>query len=73
MYKFIKNNLKKDKKYKEISTLYKKYVNSTNYNTERKSRILNNFEIDFLGFKFFLSNFKFNIFDEGFSKNFFQF
>ena len=74
LYKFIKNNLKKDKKYKEISTLYKKYVNSTNYNTERKSRILNNFEIDFLGFKFFLSNFKFNIFDEGFfQKIFFNF
>ncbi len=72
--KFIGINLKKDKNYKKISILYKKYVNSTNYTLERKSRILKNFEIDFIGANFFDSKSRFNIFDEGFfQKIFFNF
>ena len=53
---FIKDNLKKNKNYRKILFLYKKYVNSSNYSSERKSRMLKNFEIDFLGFKFLNNN-----------------
>ncbi len=63
---FIKDNLKKNKNYRKILFLYKKYVNSSNYSSERKSRMLKNFEIDFLGFKFLNNNSNFLVFDEGF-------
>ena len=46
--------------------LYKKYVNSSNYLSERKSRMLKNFEVDLLGFKFLNKNPTFLDFDEGF-------
>lgn len=72
--KFINRRLKKDKKYNKILPLYKNYINTTNYTSERKSRILKNFEIDYLGAKFFNAKLKFNIIDEGFfQKIFFNF
>ena len=71
---FLRNNLKKNKRYDKILYLYKNYINTTNYTIERKSRMLKNFEIDFLGAKLFNSKFKFNVFDEGFfQKIFFNF
>jgi len=71
---FLSQNLKKNKNYSKILSLYQNYVNTTNYTTERKLRILKNFEIDFLGATLFNSKFKFNVFDEGFfQKIFFNF
>ncbi len=71
---FITQNLKRNKDYSKILPLYKNYINTTNYSNERKSRILKNFQIDFMGAKFINSNYKFNIYDEGFfQKIFFNF
>ena len=71
---FIIHNLKRYKNYLKILSLYKNYINTTNYTNERKSRILKNFQIDFMGAKLVNSNFKFNVYDEGFfQKIFFNF
>lgn len=71
---FLKKNLKKHKNFKIIFNLYKNYINTSKYTFERKQRIFKNFEIDYLGQKFFKSEKKFNIIDEGFfQKIFFNF
>ena len=71
---FLKQNLTKIKGYKKLASLYKNYVNTTNYTKERKFRMFKNFEIDFLGNKLLNSKYNFNIFDEGFfQKIFFKF
>ena len=71
---FIKDNFKKNKNYHKILLLYKKYINSSDYSIERKSRMLKNFEVDLIGFKFLDNNFNFSVFDEGFfQKIFFKF
>ena len=71
---FIKDNFKKNKNYNKILLLYKKYINSSDYSAERKSRMLKNFEVDLIGFKFLDNNFNFSVFDEGFfQKIFFKF
>ena len=71
---FITQNLKRYKNYLKVLSLYKNYINTANYTNERKSRMIKNFQIDFIGAKLIDSNFKFNIYDEGFfQKIFFNF
>lgn len=68
---FITKNLIKDKSYKKIIILYKKYISTTKYTNERKYRALKNFEIDYLGSKLKKKNTKFEIVDEGFFQKIF--
>ncbi len=71
---FITQNLKRYKNYLKVLSLYKNYINTANYNNERKSRMLKNFQIDFIGAKLIDFNFKFSVYDEGFfQKIFFNF
>ena len=71
---FIKQKLKLDKNYKKVFSIYKEYVETSNYTNERKVRMLNNFKFDFLGAKLNSEKNYFNIIDEGFfQKIFFNF
>ena len=69
--KFLNNHSKKVNDYNKILYFYKKYINCSTYSSERKKRMIKNFEIDLIGFKFIDNKFIFNIFDEGFFQKIF--
>ena len=49
---FLNKEVKFDKNYKKIISIYKEYLKTANYTKERKLRMLTNFQLDYFGCKY---------------------
>ena len=63
---FLNKEVKLDKNYKKIVSIYKKYLKTANYTKERKLRMLTNFQLDYFGCKYNADTKKNILLEEGF-------